>query len=109
MMRVDKQTLTVQKAIRSTKELQYICSTKVISSAIQEWCDSRPDNEQLQNVRAEWLNVLFYVNSLELDAHSYGKAYSDLLERKNKEIEELRELVGKISDDNIEKDTNIVR
>lgn len=108
-MKVDKQTLAVHKVIRSTKELQYICSTEVISSTLQEWCSAKPDNEPLKNVMAEWLNVLFYVNSLELDASTFGKAYSDLLERKNKEINELRELVGKISEDNMENDASIIR
>lgn len=109
MTRIDKQAVQVGKAIQNVKQLQYICSTEVISSTIQEWCDAKPDNEQLKTLRAEWLRVMFYVNSLELNEHSFGKAYNDLMERKNKEILELRELVGKISEDNMSNDTSIIR
>jgi hypothetical protein len=50
-----------------------------------------------------------YVNSLELDEWSYAKAYSDLLESKNEEILRLEELVGKLSDENMDNDDTIIR
>jgi hypothetical protein len=109
MTRIDKQNLRVNKAINNIKQIQYLSNAELISESLNEWCEAKPDNEHLTDVRTAWINILFYINSIELNEHSYGAAYNELMERKNKEILELRELVGKISEDNMERDDSIVR
>lgn len=109
MTRLDKRTLTVHKAVKNVKQVKYLGHADIISSTIQKWCSTKPDNETLQIMRESWLNVIMYVNSLELDEWSYAKAYSDLLDSKNEEILRLEELVGKLSDENMENDDSIIR
>tara|TARA_B110000285_G_C14611331_1_gene375061 strand:- start:31 stop:360 length:330 start_codon:yes stop_codon:yes gene_type:complete len=109
MTRLDKRTLRVSKAVKNVKQMQYLSHSDIIGSTINDWCSAKPDNETLQIVRASWLNVIMYVNSLELDEWSYAKAYSDLLESKNEEILRLEELVGKLSDENMDNDDSIIR
>jgi hypothetical protein len=109
MTRLDKRTLKVTKAINNVKQIQYLSHSDIISSTLNDWCSAKPDNENIQIVRASWLNVIMYVNSIELDQWSYAKAYSDLLDSKNEEILRLEELVGKLSDENMDNDDSIVR
>ena len=52
-------------------ELNLTTSLLLIQSQIKEWCDARPDNEQLQEVRDAILKVTLITNKLQLDRGNY--------------------------------------
>ena len=89
------------RKIDNIQQLQYLANQELITKLIQEWIDARPDNDQLQALQSAWLDTLFYVNKLEMDRDAYGLAYTQLMERKNKEILALRDANDKITE-NIE-------
>ena len=97
------------KKIDNLQSLQYMADQEVISRLINDWCDARPDNRELQAVRSAWIKTIFYINKLEMDRDTYSIAYSDLMGSKNTEIERLGELLTKVTNENIELDQDIVK
>ncbi len=99
----------ISNKIDNLQQLQYIANQEIISELINEWCESHPNNEKLTAFRTAWINTIFYINKLELDRSSYGTAYSQMMDTKNKEINRLGELLSQVVDENIELDDNIIR
>ena len=107
MRNTNEETGRLHKKIDNLQQLQHIADSELITTMIQSWCSARPDNSDLSAVQTAWLKTLFYINKLEMDRATYSIAYSQLMDQKNKEIEAQRELLNRITDENIDNDDNI--
>jgi hypothetical protein len=104
----NEDTGRITRKIDNLQQLQYMANQEVITKLILQWCEDRPDNDQLESFRKSWMDTIFYIHKLETDRETYGLAYSQLMESKNMEIERLGELLSKVVDQNIDLDTDIV-
>lgn len=52
-------------------DLNLTTSLLLLQSQIKDWCDAKPDNEKLQEVRDAIVNVTLITNKLQLDRKNY--------------------------------------
>jgi len=109
MRNTNNETGKLHKKLDSLQQLKSLGNQQFISTLVQDWADSKPDNDTLQKLRTAWLEMIFYINKLELDRATYSIAYSQLMDKKNKEIDALGELLSKVTDENIDNDDSIPR
>ena len=89
---------TMQKKFDNLDDLKLTNSLLIMQESVKGWCEARPDNEQLKQVREALLNVTFITNKLQLDRGTYHLAIDQYRNQSTRSIERARRAEEKIAE-----------
>lgn len=98
---------TMQKKFDNLDDLKLTNSLLIMQENVSEWCNARPENEQLKEVREALLNVTFITNKLQLDRGTYHLAIDQYRNQSTRSIERARKADERIAE--LEKQLSIYK
>ncbi len=98
---------TMQKKFDNLDDLKLTNSLLIMQENVIEWCNARPENEQLKEVREALLNVTFITNKLQLDRGTYHLAIDQYRNQSTRSIERARKADERIAE--LEKQLSIYK
>ena len=78
-------------------DLKLTSSLLLIQSQIKDWCDAKPDNEKLQEVRKAIIDVTLITNKLQLDRGNYHIALDQYKTESRRMVKRARDAEDKIT------------
>jgi len=97
----------MQKKFDNLDDLKLTNSLLIMQENVIEWCNARPENEQLKEVREALLNVTFITNKLQLDRGTYHLAIDQYRNQSTRSIERARKADERIAE--LEKQLSIYK
>ena len=97
----------MQKKFDNLDDLNLTNSLLIMQENIRDWCDARPENEKLKEVREALLNVTFITNKLQLDRGNYHLAIDQYRAQSIRSIERARKAENKVAE--LEKELKVFK
>ena len=72
-------------------DLEYSTDVVSVTTTLQSWLKSRPDNAELQDLIKSFSNIVMYANRMAQDRYLYDKQISDARYERNKATLRARE------------------
>lgn len=76
--------------IQNLKDLEYYSSYLTCTETISKWLKARPDNEELKAVSKGFVDVCFYVNTLQQELRLHKQAINEYRHDKLRAVERAR-------------------
>ena len=80
----------MNKKVSNLIDLEYYGNVNLCNELLKKWRDAKPNNEDLKLFTTNYLDIIFYVNSLEMERFGYEKAMSEYLSDKLRAVERAR-------------------
>ena len=76
--------------IQNLKDLEYYSSYITCTETISKWLKAKPDNDELKAVSQGFIDICFYVNTLQQELRLHKQAISEYRSDKIRAIERAR-------------------
>ena len=94
----------MNKKVENLIDLEYYGAVNICNEYLKKWRDAKPENLELQSFVKSYLDVIFYVNRLDMERYGYEKSYSEFRADKLRAIERARKM--EIENDKLKKEIN---
>lgn len=97
----------IDKKTDNLMHLGYLAHSEILNGRLLEWSKARPNNEELKQCVEAALEIVFYVNRLDMDRQTYNKIIADYRLRSTRSIERARRAEARIEE--LEKELEIYK
>mgnify|MGYP003660773336 FL=1 len=94
----------MNKKVSNLIDLEYYGNVNLCNELLKRWRDAKPDNEDLKLFAKNYLDIIFYVNRLDMERYGYEKSFSEFRADKLRAIERARKM--EIENDKLKKEIN---